>query len=75
MDKTGYLDSVGVNFLIRNHKQFQEEGGRFVLHSLPPEAKNLLRLLHLDKVLHLAADENAALELVSEAPLKRGPSQ
>lgn len=63
MAKATYLDTVGVGCLVRNHKSFQDEGGRFVLHSLPPEAEHLLRLLHLDKVLHLAADESAARAL------------
>lgn len=63
LEKATYLDTVGVGCLVTNHKHFQDEGGKFVLHSLPPEAVHLLRLLRLDKILHLAVDETAAREL------------
>jgi anti-anti-sigma factor len=61
---TRYVDSAGIGWLIVCHKRFQENGGRLVLHSLPPLVGHIFDLLGLRGVLNLAADEPAARALV-----------
>jgi anti-anti-sigma factor len=63
LEKTSYLDSSGVGWLVMCHKHFQEAGGRLVIHSVPPMVNQILRLLRLSELLHLAADEPAARAL------------
>jgi anti-anti-sigma factor len=59
-----YIDSAGVGLFIVSHKKFREAGGMLVLHSIPPLVNHIFQLLKMDKVLHLAKDEEAALALV-----------
>src|SRR5947209_5978973 len=58
-----WLDTWGIGWLMSCHKRFLKDGGRLVLHSVPPAVEPSLRLLRLDQVLHLAADEAAARRL------------
>jgi anti-sigma B factor antagonist len=60
MEKSSYIDSSGVSWLIKCHKLCQSEGGKFVLHSLPPSVVGILKMLRLEQVLNLAEDEPAA---------------
>jgi anti-anti-sigma factor len=54
LDKTSYVDSSGISWLISANKQFQAAGGRLVLHSLPPSVRQVIELLKLHTVLTLA---------------------
>ena len=54
---TDYIDSTGVSWLLTCHKRCREAGGRLGLHSLNPLVKQVLQVLKLDRVLHIA--ENA----------------
>jgi anti-anti-sigma factor len=60
LEKAKYIDSSGVSWLIRSHKRFQERGGMLVVHSVPPVIRNVLNLLRMDLVLHIAENETAA---------------
>jgi len=64
MEKTPYIDSAGVGWLVMCHKLFKEAGGRFVIHSIPPMVYQILKLLRMPELLHLAVDEPAARALV-----------
>jgi anti-anti-sigma factor len=66
LEKTHYIDSSGISWLLIRHKHFLQAGGRLVLHSVPPLVDQVLRLLKMYLVLNIAADEAAALALVSE---------
>ncbi|QDU95364.1 STAS domain-containing protein [Lignipirellula cremea] len=57
------LDSSGVGWLLTCQKQFRSSGGSLVLHSLSPTARNVLRVLNLQRVLRLADDEKQAIVL------------
>jgi anti-anti-sigma factor len=63
LEKTSYVDSAGVGWLVMCHKHFKEAGGRLVIHSIPPMVTQILKLLRMPEILHLAADEPAALAL------------
>lgn len=63
------LDSSGVSWLLSCHKRFREGGGRLVLCSLSDIAMNVVKVLNLQAVFKLAADEQEALQLLQgDAP-------
>jgi anti-anti-sigma factor len=47
LEKTPYIDSAGVGWMVMCHKRFREEGGKLVLQSIPPAVDQMLRLLGL----------------------------
>lgn len=63
-----YLDSTGVEWLLASNKRFKEAGGMLVVHSFNPVMAQILKLMRMDLVLHLAKDEAAALEMVNGTP-------
>jgi len=67
MDETQYIDSTAIGWLLSCQKQFQRDGGRFVLHSVPPSVQQIFDLLKVDRVLQVAGDESQALEKVRDA--------
>lgn len=58
-----YIDSSGLAMILVWHKRFVEAGGKLVLHSTPPLVMDTIKILRMDRVLHLAKDESAALAL------------
>jgi anti-sigma B factor antagonist len=56
-----HIDSSGISRLVHWHRSCRAAGGLLVLHSVPPAILAALRLLGLDREIHLAADEAAAL--------------
>jgi anti-sigma B factor antagonist len=61
---TDYIDSTGVSWLLTCHKKCRQSGGKLVLHSINPLVKQVLGVLKLDQVLHLAENaEQARAEL------------
>jgi hypothetical protein len=65
LEKAGYLDTSGISWLIACHRRFEDAGGALVLHSIPPRARHVVALLHMDRVFHTAAGPEAALALVA----------
>jgi anti-anti-sigma factor len=63
LGRTDYVDSSGVSWLIVTHKRFGGAGGRLVVHSVKGPVAGVFDLLRLSEVLHVAADEGAALAL------------
>ena len=63
LEGSNYVDSSGVNWLLRCHKRFREAGGKLVLHSPSPLVVQTLKVLKLDRVFFLAA----AREMVGES--------
>ncbi|MBN1345843.1 MAG: STAS domain-containing protein [Phycisphaerae bacterium] len=60
LDKTTFIDSSGISWLISRHNEFNENGGVLVLHSVPPVVQQVFDLLRLGAVLNLASDQEAA---------------
>jgi len=60
------LDSSGVNWLLFTNKRIREAGGRMVLHTLSPIARNVFKVLNLHTVFEMADDESQARALVEE---------
>jgi anti-anti-sigma factor len=63
LEKTSYLDSSGISWLIVSHKHFVRGGGLLVLHSVPPMVDHVFQLLKLPLVLNIAPNEGAARAL------------
>jgi anti-anti-sigma factor len=61
-----HVDSSGVGWLLSNNKQFGQNGGKLVLHSLPPAVKNVFGMLNLNRVISLAGSEEEAKQAVEE---------
>jgi anti-anti-sigma regulatory factor len=59
-----YIDSTGVEWLLTAHRRFEEQGGMLVLHSPTDSSRQLLKLMRMDLVLNIVADEASALELI-----------
>ncbi len=62
---TPYIDSAGAGWLFKFHNLCQQSGGILVLHSVPPALMAILRLLHMDRSLHIVEDEAAARALAT----------
>ena len=60
------LNSHGVGWLLRTHKLCQETGGKLVLFSVPQLARNVLRMMRLDQLLHIAATDADAQQMLQE---------
>jgi anti-anti-sigma factor len=63
LEKTSYIDSTAVGWIIRCHKHCKEAGGKLVLHSISPSVLQLLRLLRMQDLLHIAENDAAARAL------------
>ena len=59
-----FLDSSGIGWLLVCHKRFREAGGKLVLHSPSPLARNVLKVLNMQLVFKVADDEDEALQMV-----------
>jgi anti-anti-sigma factor len=55
MEKTNYIDSAGVGWLVKNHKRFQQAGGRLEIHGISPMVMQILKLLRMPEVLNIGA--------------------
>jgi hypothetical protein len=56
MERVSFLDTSGVSWLVSSHERFLKAGGTLLFHSVPPQARLVLQLLHLDQVLRSAPD-------------------
>ncbi len=60
------IDSSGVGWLLSAQKSFRMQGGKMVLHSLSPFARDVLKILNMQLVFQIAENEAAARRLVQE---------
>ncbi len=54
-----WLDSSGISWLLASLRKFRENGGKLVLHSIPPNVRDVIRVLNLHKTFTIA---NSAAE-------------
>jgi anti-anti-sigma factor len=62
-----YLDSTGVEWLLRCHKRFATAGGMLVIHSVAPVVGQILKMMRMELVLNLAENEAQALRIAQGA--------
>lgn len=67
MKQTTYIDSSAIGWLIGSHKAFKQQGGSMVLHDVPVSIRQMLDLLHVGKVVPIAANAQAAREIATAA--------
>jgi anti-anti-sigma factor len=67
LEKTSYIDSSGIGWLLGSHKRFMAAGGRLILHSLPPMVEQVIHLLKLQNLMTIKSDQPAALALAKQA--------
>jgi hypothetical protein len=67
LEKTTFIDSSGVAWMLACNRQFEGAGGCIVFHSAPPLVDQTLLLLKMDRILKLAANESQARTRVPEA--------
>jgi anti-anti-sigma factor len=67
LDKTGYIDSSGIGWLIGCHRRFTAAGGRMILHSVPPMVEQVIHLLKLQNLLTIKPDMAEAMALAKQA--------
>ena len=60
LEKTDYIDSSGIGWLVICHRNFVKSNGKLVLHSVPQRVFQVLELIGLPKIMHIAQDETAA---------------
>jgi anti-anti-sigma factor len=63
LERTSYIDSTAIGWIVRSHKYCKEAGGKLVIHSISPSVLQVLRLLRLPDILHLAENDAAARAL------------
>lgn len=75
LGNTAFLDSSGINWLILSNKRFREQGGRLVLHSLPPLVMNVIKILKMQRVFEIVDSSQSAKKLLqtNEAALPVAP--
>jgi anti-anti-sigma factor len=67
MEDVPYVVSAAIGWLLTAQKQFRANGGLLVLHSVQPNVLNILKLLKVERVVPIAADEKAGVALQREA--------
>lgn len=65
MSKAKYCDSSGLSAILVANRLCKDTNGQFVLCGLQVNVQKLIEIAQLDKVLSLAKDRDAALELIS----------
>jgi anti-anti-sigma factor len=63
LEKTTYISSSGVSWLLICHKHFSQAKGRFILHSVPPVVAQVLDMLRMSMILSIARDETEAVNM------------
>ena len=74
MKLTTYIDSSAIGWLIGSHTAFNKQGGMMVVHDVPPNIKQMLDLLHVGKVVPIAANAQAARELATNGTVNATPN-
>lgn len=58
------LASMGLGMLVSMHKLCAAQGGKLVVCGLRDDIVQLMKITHLDRILKIAADREAALKMV-----------
>jgi anti-anti-sigma factor len=67
LSATDFIDSSGLSWLLVWHKRYNCAKSKLVLHSIPPMVLDVLRMMRLDLVFNIAADEKAARDMLQGA--------
>jgi anti-anti-sigma factor len=67
LERTTFIDSSGIGWLIDSQRKSKAAGGKLVLYSAPPRVRDVFDLLKMRVVLNLKDDEAAAREFILAA--------
>ena len=67
LEKTGFIDSTAIGWLIDTQRKSKSAGGKFVVHSAPRRVREVFQLLKMDLVLNLKDNEEAARKIFAPA--------
>lgn len=62
-EKTAYIDSSAIGWLMGTFKKFKEGGGTLVIYNLQQSVKQILDVLKIGRIVSIARDEAHAREL------------
>jgi anti-anti-sigma factor len=65
LEKTPFIDSSAIGWLLDSHRKMQQGGGKLVPHSAQPRVSEVFALLKLRQVLNLKDDEASAHEFIT----------
>jgi len=65
MEKTAFVDSSAIGWLIDAQRKSRAAGGKLVLHSAPARVRDVFDLLKMRVVLNLKDDEKSAREFLT----------
>ena len=63
MARADHIDSCALGWLINCHREFEENHGLLVLHSVQPKVLRILKTLKLDTIIPMVDNELAALNV------------
>ena len=66
LDKTHFIDSYAIGWLINTTKEFKAHGGALVIYGVRTQVRKLLELLKIEKVVPMADTEATARSLISK---------
>src|SRR5690606_38742591 len=65
LKNSDHIDSSGVNWLLTLHRRARENGGRLVIHSVPPLVDNVLKVLRMNLVFEIAPSRAEAFSKIA----------
>jgi anti-anti-sigma factor len=65
LERADWIDSSGINWLVRTNTAFKSAGGAFVLFALARRVDEVLRFCKMDRIFRIAADETKARALAT----------
>jgi anti-anti-sigma factor len=65
LERTSFIDSSGIGWLITSSKRFDEGGGTLVLHSVPPRVRQIFDFIRMGRIISIVDDEAEALAKAS----------
>jgi len=65
LDRTPYIDSSAIGWLIETSRKFKDAGGALAVHSVRPAVRQVLELLKVGRIVSLAQTEIAARQLIA----------
>ena len=63
LDRTDYIDSSGIGWLLAADKKIRSAGGKLVLYGVPTDIQQVFGLLRLGSVLKIASDAQDAMKI------------
>lgn len=66
LQKTEYIDSSGIGWLLATDKKIRDAGGQLILHSVPNDIQQVFGIMKLGMVLKIARDKQHAHTIATE---------